>query len=449
MSILDSVGLKNVQPAPYLNTGTLLDIALGVFEKGVKNHWILNGGLAPITGMSGRAGTYKSTVVDSIITQILLRYPSIEVWKHDTEQNVFTLTRFDKMAKTKKISSSIRLTNSAEMPLPDFMESLQEICKHKEKNKHDYLVESPFFDDNGVQRMMWIPTLIDIDSFSCLRPLVEEVQMGKVSVEDGSHNMADMTDGKIKRKLMFEFSRLASRYGIYFILTAHIDDAHVLDPRNPPQKQLQFLKMGDRIKGVGSQFEFLTNVLLQGTSPAPIIDSNKGPEYPDGNTMNVDINELYLKILRCKTNATGTIVPLVMSQNLGILAELTNYHFLKNSNDFGFIKKGHNRYCLLDSETLLHRNSIIEVLSHKYETARALEILAQLKWIASYWNIKSQPVNIPETAERFVELIAKSDTIAISDILNSRGYWTFGDETDTRPYMSIFDILDIIDPKNM
>ena len=104
---------------------------------------------------------------------------------------------------------------------------------------------------------------------------------------------------------------------------------------------------------------------------------------------------------------------------------------------------------MLDSETLLHRNSIIEVLNHKYETARALEILAQLKWIASYWNIKSQPVNIPETAERFVELIAKSDTIAISDILNSRGYWTFGDETDTRPYMSIFDILDIIDPKNM
>lgn len=446
MSILDSVGLKNVQPAPYLNTGTLLDIALGSFERGVKNHWILNGGLAPISGVVGRAGTYKSTVVDSIIAQILVRYPSIEVWKHDTEQNTFTLTRFDKMAGSDKISERIRLTNSVETTLPEFMAMLKSICQHKEKHKHDYIVETPFFDDEGKVKLMWIPTLIDIDSFTCLRPLQEEINMGKVDVEDGSHNMADMTDGKIKRKLMFEFSRLASRYGIYFLMTAHIDDTPVLDPRNPAQKQLQFLKQSDRIKGVGSQFEFLTNILLQGTSPSPILDSNKGPEYPDGNTMNVDINELYMKILRCKTNATGTIVPLVMSQSLGILAQLTNYHYLKNSGDFGFIKKGHNRYAVLNPDVLLHRNSIISVIGSSYETGRALEILAQLKWVASYWNIKSQAVNIPETAESFVEMIAKSDTIAISDILNSRGYWTFNQD-DPRPYMSLFDILEIIGEK--
>jgi hypothetical protein len=197
------------------------------------------------------------------------------------------------------------------------------------------------------------------------------------------------------------------------------------------------------LKSVGSQFEFLTNVLLQGTAPSPILDSTKGPEYPDGNTMNVDINDLSVKILRCKTNATGTIVPLVMSQNLGILSGLTNYHFLKNNGDFGFIKKGHNRYPVLKSDTMLHRNSVIKALADDYETVRALEILAHLKWIASYWNIKSQPVNIPETAEAFVEKIASGNSLAISDILNSRGYWTFN-KKDPRQYMSLFDILEII-----
>ena len=445
--LFDDVGLKNSPMIPYLNTGTLLDIALGQYERGIDGQWYLNGGLAPITGVCGRAGNYKSTIVDSIIAQILLRYSAIEVWKHDTEQNTFTLTRFDKMASPVVISERIRLTNAADMTLPEFMERLKEICAHKVKNKKDYTIETPFIDpETGKARIIWIPTLVDIDSFTCLRPLQEEVNMTKIDVEDGAHNMSDMFDGKIKRKLMFEFSRWAAKYGVFFIMTAHVDDTPNIDPRNPAQKQLQFLKQSDRIKGVGSQFEFLTNVLLQGTAPTPLLDSQKGPEYPNGNTMNVDVNEVYVKILRCKTNATGTIVPLVMSQNLGILANLTNYHFLKNQGDFGFIKKGHNRYSLLSSDVMLHRNSIIETLKDNYEVSRSLEILAQLKWISIYWNVRNQPVDIPETAEAFVDKIVSSNSTTISDILNSRGYWTF-DKNDPRPYMSLFDILEMISVK--
>lgn len=444
MSLLTSIGIENVQPMLYLNTGMILDIALGQYERGMDNKWILNGGLAPITGVCGRAGTYKSTVVDSIISQIMVRYPAVEAWKHDTEQNTFTLKRFDKMANGSIISDRIRLTNSAELTLPEFIDKIKELCSFKEKNKRDYLVETPFFDNEGKPQKIWIPTIIDIDSFTCLRPHVEELNMEKTSVEDGSQNTADLVDGKIKRKLMFEFSKWASRFGLYFLMTAHIDDTPTLDPRNPAPKQLQFLKQGDRLKSVGSQFEFLTNVLLQGTSPSPILDSAKGPEYPDGNTMNVDINELYVKILRCKTNATGTVVPLVMSQNLGLLGNLTNYHFLKNQGDFGFIKKGHNRYPVLNPEVLLHRNSVIKTLSDDYETCRALEILAQLKWVSSYWNVKSQPVNIPESAELLVEKIVAGNSLAISDIVNSRGYWTFSNQNDPRPYMSLFDILEVL-----
>ena len=447
MSLFSAVGLNSVDIMPYLNTGTLLDIALGVYEKSHTSQWILNGGLAPITGVCGRAGHYKSTIVDSIIAQILVRYPTIEVWKHDTEQNTFSLTRFDRMAG-KEISNNIRLTNATAYTLPEFMEALKEICAHKEKHKKDYVVQSPFLDHNGDRLNIWIPTIVDIDSFSCLRTYAEELLgEGKTSVEDGSRNMDDMHDGKVKRKLMFDFSRWAQKYGIYFVLTAHVDDTHDIDPRKPTQKQLQFLRQGDRLKSVGSQFEFLTNVLLQGTSPTPILDSDKGPEYPNGNTMNVDINEVHVKILRCKTNATGTLVPLAMSQNLGILGNLTNYHFLKKNGDFGFIKKGHNRYHMLGGDTLLHRNSVIDVLNNSYEDSRALEILAQLKWISLYWNVNSQPFDIPKSAEEFVEKISASNSIAISDIKNSRGYWTFNETKDDRPYMSVFDILEIIGKK--
>lgn len=444
MSLLDMSGIKNVQIAPYLNTSTLLDIALGQFERGYDGHWLLNGGLPPITGICGRAGTYKSTIVDSLIVQIIKNYPLVECWKHDTEQNTFNLTRFEKMAGSSEITSNIKLTNAAATSLTEFTSNLKEICTQKEKDKKTYQIESPFLAPNGERLKIWIPTLIDIDSFTVLRSDHEEQQTSKVGVEDSSRNMDDMYDGKIKRKLMFDFSRQASKYGIYFILTAHVDDTADIDPRNPSQKQLQFLRKGDRIKGVGSQFEFLTNVLLQGTSPSPILDANKGPEYPNGNTMNVDINELFIKVLRCKTNATGTIIPTVMSQNVGILGPLTNYHFLKTNGDFGFIKKGHNRYNVLNSDVLLHRNSILETLKDNYELCRGLEILAQLKWIATYWNIKAQPVKIIETAEAFVEAIARQTSIAVSDIVNSRGHWSFNDNEE-RPYMSIFDILETLE----
>jgi hypothetical protein len=448
MSLFDSVGIKNAQIAPYINTGTLFDIALGQFEKSYDDRWILNGGIAPITGVCGRAGTYKSTVVDSIIIQILLRYPQIECWKHDSEQNVFSLVRFEKMADGKiDVNTRFRLTNATSHTFAEVIEGLQELCAFKEKNRKDYIVPSPFLDLSGNRLNTWVPTIVDIDSFTCMRTVQEEGQSEKVGLEDGARNMDDMFDGKVKRKFMFDISRWASKFGIYFLMTAHVDDTCDIDPRRPAQKQLQFLRQGDRLKGVGSQFEFLTNVLLQGTSPTPIVDAKKGPEYPTGNESNIDINELSVKILRCKTNATGTIIPLVMSQHLGILGPLTNYHFLKNNGDYGFAVKGHNRYSLFSPDLLLHRNSIIESLHDNYEACRGLEILAQLKWVAMFWNTKAQPVDIPETATEFVEKIHASNSIAVEDILNSRGHWSLDETKEDRKYMSLYDILQIIGKK--
>lgn len=154
--------------------------------------------------------------------------------------------------------------------------------------------------------------------------------METLSVEDSKQNMTAMYDGKVKRSLMRMFSHWSYKYGMYFLMTAHVDDQYDLDPRKPSQKQLQWMKQSDRLKSVGSQFEFLTNILLQCVSPTPILDSSKKEaEYPNGSGTNVDINEVNLRLLRCKTNAAGTTIPLVMSQTLGILGDLSNYHYMK------------------------------------------------------------------------------------------------------------------------
>ena len=55
----------------------------------------------------------------------------------------------------------------------------------------------------------------------------------------------------------------ASKAGVYVIMTAHVGDKMDLDPYAPAPKQLQYMKNNDRMKNVGSNFEFLTTSLVQ------------------------------------------------------------------------------------------------------------------------------------------------------------------------------------------
>ena len=100
---------------------------------------------------------------------------------------------------------------------------------------------------------------------------------------------------------------------------------------------------------------------------------------------------------------------------------------------------------MLHPDILLKRQTVIETLMNNYELNRALEILFQLKYINDYWSKVGIPFDIPKTAEDFVERITNSD-LTVSDITNSRGYWTYEDPMN-RPYMSLFDILNIIGVK--
>lgn len=445
MSIFESAGFVKAKLQPSLNTGTILDIALGDYVLGVNGEWLLNGGIAPLTAVAGRGGTYKSTTIDSLIVRILMRYPLIEVLKYDTEQNAFTVTRFDKMARTEQVSHRIFLTNQATTDSNEFQRSLKKLFEEREKDKYSYTVETPFLDlDTGKPAVMWIPLIVFIDSFTCLRPSAEEESSKKRDLEDQTNNTNDMRDGKLKKDIVTLFSRWAQRYGLYFLMTAQIGSTIKINQYEVTPKQNQWFKQNDSMKNVGSQFMFLTNTLLQTINPTPILASDKkSAEYPNMTEGNIDINELNVRIIRCKTSPSGGTIPFVMSQNLGILSDLTNYHYLKKNNDFGFNVKGYNRYCVLKPDVKLNRMDIIDTLEKDYELCRALEILTQLKWITTYWNTAGMDMTIPETAEKFVDMIAAQDTLLISDILNSRGYWTFNKE-DKRPYMSTMDIIDKI-----
>jgi len=447
MSIFESAGFVKAKFQPCLNTGTILDIALGDYVIGTNGEWILNGGLAPMTGITGYGGTYKSTAFDSLIVRVLMRYPLIEVLKYDTEQNAFTVTRFDRMARTEEVSHRILLTNQSTMDVDEFQDNLKKLFEARERDKYSYTVETPFLDlDTGKPALMWVPLIVYIDSFTMLRPAAEEQSSKKTNVEDQSNNTNDMNDGRMKKALISLFSKWSQRYGIYFMMTAQLGNVIKMNMYETVTKQNQWFKQNDNMKNVGPLFKYLTNTLLQAINPTPILASDKkSAEYPNNhnNENSIDINELNIRIIRCKTSLSGGTIPFVMSQNLGILSDLTNYHYLKKNGDFGYNVKGYSRYCVLKPDVKLTRMDIIDTLENDYELCRALEILTQLKWITTYWNIANMDVNIPETAEKFVDMVAAQDTLLISDILNSRGYWTYNKE-DKRPYLSTMDIIEKI-----
>lgn len=461
MGLFDKLNVQDATIYPLLNTGTFLDISTGIYELN-NGKWLLNGGLPPLFGVAGRGGFYKTTTTDGLALFTLLKYPQSELIKLETENNTFApKKRFETMlsytlgANNPKIrdiiDNRIRVTNSTVYDQEQFEQLLKDLCAEKAKNKKDLMVETPFVDaKTGELLKMWIPTFVIIDSFTLWRSVKELENVQKYAAGDSKRNMDNLTDGQVKRKLMMQFSQWAYQYGIYFLLTAQVDDSYVADEYNRPEKQNQWTKQNDRFKSVGPLFEFLTNTLLQNFAPSPIVQSTdrKQPEYSVEGAGLVEINELSSRILRCKTGATGLYVPMIASQNYGLLPGLTYYHFLKKNEDFGFNTNGVgkvNRYPLFMPDVLLKRTNVIDTLSNNYELNRALEIMAQLKWIQLYWNTKKFEFSIPETAEQFMEGIVSHD-LAISDILNSRGYWTYSDD-DNRTYMSTMDILSIIGAK--
>lgn len=447
MSIFEKLNYKNSQLPPYLNTGCTFDICTGEFNKGIDAKHYLNGGIGPITGCSGKEQTYKSTTLDSLIAGVLTRYPGVEVIKWDTENNTFGTHRFDLMAG-EHISDRIVLWNIADVPLNAFNDKLKEIIALREKHRKDLMVETPFFNVEGSgPRMIWLPLIVYIDSWSKMRTANELKLFESLDIDDSKTKMLYMNEGMVKTNLLSIFNNYAAKYGIYFVLTAHVTKEKELNPMEPIRKQLQHQNYKEKLNNVGKDFTFLTNLLFQVMTPTTLLDSKKESEYPlDDNSPAVEINELNARIQRCKTNFSGTNIPLVFSQKTGILPGLSDYHYLKNHDDFGMEGNQVNRRCMLYPDENLTRKNIREKTAKSYELRRALEILTQLKYIHENWNTSGINVPLPKTALELVEGIHKSNSLKMSDILNSRGYWTYNKE-DPREYMSIFDIVQLLEKK--
>lgn len=458
MSIADQVGFRSSIFYPYLNTRTPIDVCTGVYMRGMNDEWLLDAGVAPVNGLSARTGYYKSTIVDNLSINVMEIYPDSEFYKMDTENTSTSKQRYRNLAQGKNVDvdSRVHLTNKGEMNLQEYLAFLKNLGEYKLKHRSDFEVETPFLNHNtGKPLRIMIPTLLSLDSISNLD--TDNIDFSE-GIEDKANNTADMYDGRIKKRLVNLFITYAYKYSMYFFITAHIDPKIEMDPRHPTVKQNQWMKQGEKITNAGKNFQFLPNLSFQLSRPQPLVDKEGRALYPSGDAMQTDrekveMNKLEMKVLRGKNNMTGTIIPSVMSQHLGILEDLSYYEYLRSLGDkarsgeyeeSGFLLKGYNRFSPLLPDVAYHRNTIRQTCVDNYRAKRALELMFQFQWIARYWNLSSYPYNIPRTVEALANGIESSSRIKIDDILESRGYWTYN-KNEKRKYMSIMDVFELMD----
>lgn len=434
---------------PYLNTGTFVDISNGRFIPGYDGKWYLDGGLSIFTAISGKPQTYKSTVAGALLARSMNIYPDSDAFILETENTISSKTRYDEFVD-KKVSDRIMFHNNTTMNLSEFYALLNEAATLKKKEKKNFMVESPFVDiKTGKRKLMWIPTFAMIDSFSkAIGNKSEDLAIEqKVTIDDSSLQTLYMQEGLLKSRFLSFLAILASQCGIYCIFTSHIGEKKDLNSYTPTPKQLQFMSQKDRLRNVGSEFEYLMTTLLQTKSATMLTNKDKDKckyGYKDLSPAN-EVSEIEVVSVRGKSLGSGYRLKYVCSQYEGVLADVTNYHYLRNLPKAATVLEQQGRGYKFPGELLpdvtLSDGTIREITKNSYEVRRGLELLTQLTFIHQNWPLFKLPEFISIPILTFAEKIAKGGTL-VSDILNTTGNWSYAKQD--RPYLSVMDVAEML-----
>lgn len=456
MAILKDLNFERGFGSFFYNTNTLYDLVVGstVFgrDKNAKNNkdcWLINGGITiGINAIIGKGKTYKSTLMGSLLVNVLSIYKDSDLLIIDTEDSISRdedrLNRFAEYNEFNINDDNIQIISGTDYDIDKAYKKILEICELKEKYKKDLIVETPFIDKvTNKNRKMWIPTFIFIDSFSEMEGATEEDFVEAQGIGGKKTKMIWMNDGNNKTVFIRRMRKLCEKYGLCLICSAHIGKNNEMDNPMPTPKQLQYMNQDEKMKRVGALLEYLSSILIKTSNLTILKDSNKNTLY-DIENANIpvdDLNEVIIKTVRTNNVNAGKATPFVISQSCGFLGSLTNYHYLRSMNYRGLIGSAQKHKCVLKQDVVLSRNTIRTLMKENYELRRAIELTTQYVYIKYNYNTNILPFDFSFEPEEFLDKLNKN-SIKVNDILNSRGYWSYSKEE--RPYMSLFDVLSLL-----
>lgn len=454
-----SVGPSFISSSPIklmINIGALMDIPTGSYVSGKYGESILNGGLGFATGVVGIGNNFKSTIAHYMTLSAMSRINSTcpsNLNTYDTEVNTHEsqlaklANRFPEFGGANIIESGLwTITDKTVYYANEWYEILKKFLRDKKASVDKNGVETPFVGRDKITPLkIAVPTFTEVDSFTAFE--TEDVAKIQDNNElgDSGGNTIHMRQGLAKMRFLMELPALNGGASNYTILTAHVGKEIQMASGPmpaPPTKKLQYLKNGDKLKGVTDQFFFLMNNCWHAYNAAPYMNQGtKTPEYPRDSTDNVpgdtDLNIVTLRQLRSKSGPTGYALEILVSQSDGVLAELTEFHSIKQNDRYGL--SGTLQHYSLDlyPDVKIQRTTVRSRIDSDSRLRRAINITSEMLQMKQYWHNVDEYLCTPKELYEDLKKMGYDWDV----LLDTRGWWTIKNEMHPIPFLSTMDLL--------
>jgi len=351
-----------------------------------------------ITAIAGIGNSFKSTISHYIMLTAAdrlnysLKNDNKQVTMHtyDTENNmVMNLDRINSLSVRMKYIKPEPLFNpdtwsyimKADMNADDWLDLVYKAAEEKKKDKSNKMVYTCFVNRITNKPLeVKIPSFIEIDSFSEFESskTTDVVERGDVD----NSNTLFMQQGLFKTKVVRELPNLSYNTDTNFILTAHVGNEINMasGPYAPqPNKALQHVKRGQKIKGISDKLLFLSTSFWQAFDSSVFMNNTtKMPEYPRGKEdVATDLNIVKLKQLRSKSGPSGYVIEILVSQSEGVLSELSYFHLIK-TNKYGLVGNNLSYSVAIYPEVKLGRTTVRSKIDNDPKLRNALTIIGEM-----------------------------------------------------------------------
>jgi hypothetical protein len=225
---------------------------------------------------------------------------------------------------------------------------------------------------------------------------------------------------------------------------------------NMPSKPIQYLKQGEKFKGITADGLYLTTHFWLANMTRKLVNpGTKEPEFPDHkDDVDVDLHVVPFTLIRSKSGHSGISIEVVVSQREGVLEELTNFYYIKTHGGFGIGGNPRSYYIELYPDVKLQRTTIRKKLKEDKKLARAIQILADLLQLYTFKPdmryvffgdlLKDGIDKVPEKLYQKM----KDKGVDWDVILETRNWWTIDNYNPKLPnYLSVIDLLDWVNDK--
>lgn len=447
------LGIEDLKRIPttraIINVGAGLDIPTSFISKGREGENIINGGLSMVTGVVGDGNLFKSTIMHYMVLSAAdkIATASPNIFTYDTEMNMHMDRLFNLATNLNNLTiqdlEELWIVTDKTQHLGDEWFSIMKNYMKTKKKK----VKTPFVDRHGNVLEIVKPDFIEVDSLTDFETATQMDMYDKSELGDSGGNMIFARAGLVKTRFMLELINLAYSNSMYTIFSAHMGEKMEMNarPGMRPKKKMQYMEAETKIKGVSDRVYYSPSIVWR---PKKAVNLKKpdtlSPEYPinpedDGKGDHTELNLVSLVAVRSKSGRSGYNIDLVVSQDEGVLEDLTNFHYIKTNKRYGL--EGNNvRYnCVLYPEVNITRPSVRKLLREDPKLCRAVELCAQLLQLHVFKPELAREGLLCDPKELYEDI--KKKGYDWNKLLETRGYWTLNQYEDDKPFLSIIDLL--------